>query len=155
MDLRPVKRSAERSITKFQDAFSDLFNRFFENWDLIPSMEGRTWWPLLDVNERENEFVIRAELPGMKSEDIQLTVQGNVLTISGEKLEKTEEEKKGKYYHVERRYGSFRRDVTLPSSVDADKIEAGMENGVLTVTLPKTEQAKPKKISVHEHALTK
>lgn len=150
---RSIRRRNEPGLTKFQDAVSDLFNRFFEGWDLGTEMEGRTWWPLLDVAEREDELIVKADLPGMKAQDIDIHLEGNVLTLSGQKTA-GEEEKDENLYRCERRYGSFRRSITLPSTVDAEKIEASYDNGVLTVVVPKSEAAKPKKIKVQEHQLT-
>jgi len=124
-----------------------LFNRFFgSDWPLEPFRPGY-FWPVLDIAERDDEVLVKAEIPGMKAEDIDISVQGNVLTISGEKKE-SKEDKGEEYYHVERRYGTFRRDVNLSSAVDVDKIKAEYRDGVLTITLPKTEQAKPKRIAV-------
>jgi HSP20 family protein len=86
-------------------------------------------------------------VPGCKAEDIDISVYGNTLTISGEKKE-TEEEKRKDYYHVESTYGSFRRDLTLPTEVDESKIDAVCKNGVLTITLPKAEKSKAVKVKV-------
>lgn len=151
---RAIRRRAESGVARFQDAVSELFNRFFEEADLGAGLEGRTWWPMLDIAEREDELLIKAELPGMKSEDIDISVEGNMLTVSGEKTV-TEEDKREDFYHTERRYGAFRRTITLPSTVDADNVQASYENGVLSIVVPKTEAAKPKKIKVQEHVLTK
>lgn len=97
--------------------------------------------------DSENEIVVKAEVPGCKAEDIDISVHGNTLTISGEK--KAEEEKKEKgYYHLERSYGSFRRELSLPGDVDPDKVEASCKNGVLTVTLPKSEREKAVKAKI-------
>ena len=87
------------------------------------------------------------QVPGLKPEDIQISVQGNLLTISGEK-KKSVEEKKESHHHVERRYGTFRREITLSSAVDPEKIQAEYHEGVLTVTMPKTQLAKPKRVPV-------
>jgi HSP20 family protein len=133
-------------LWRLRDEMNDLFGRFFEDWPLAGTRQ-ETWWPVLDIAEHEDAVVVNAELPGLKSDEIDISVQNNVLTISGQKKE-SKEEKGEEYYHVERRFGSFRRDVTLPASVDADKVEASYRDGVLTITLPKTEQAKPKRIEV-------
>ncbi|MBM3239356.1 Hsp20/alpha crystallin family protein [Candidatus Poribacteria bacterium] len=107
----------------------------------------RGWAPAIDMFERENEVVLRAEVPGMSKEEINISVLGNTLTISGER--KTEEEvKEDDYYCCERSYGRFQRDITLPQGVDAGKIKASYKNGVLEVVLPKTAEAKPKQIEV-------
>ena len=100
-----------------------------------------------NVFEKEDKFVVKAELPGMREDDIDVSVVGDTLTIKGEK--KTEAEvKEDDYYHCERSYGSFFRSVALPSHVDAKKIEASYEEGVLEITLPKVPEVKPKKVPV-------
>jgi HSP20 family protein len=105
------------------------------------------WAPLVDITEDEKEYLIKAELPEMKKEDVKLTVQDNVLTISGER--KYEKEEKGKKYHrVERAYGSFMRSFTLPEDSDGAKVSADYKDGVLQIHLPKSEKAKPKSVDV-------
>jgi HSP20 family protein len=105
------------------------------------------WAPLVDITEDEKEYVIKAELPEVKKEDVKLTVHDDVLSISGER--KYEKEEKGKKYHrVERAYGSFTRSFTLPEDADASKVAADYKDGVLKVHLPKSEKAKPKSIEV-------
>jgi len=122
----------------------DLFGAFFGDW---PMFSERAVWPAIDVADSENEIVVKAEVPGCKAEDIDISVHGNTLTISGEK--KAEEEKKEKgYYHLERSYGSFRRELSLPGDVDPDKVEASCKNGVLTVTLSKSEKEKAVKVKI-------
>jgi HSP20 family protein len=103
--------------------------------------------PRLDVIDRENEVVLRAEVPGVKKEDLEVTIHGDLLTIRGEvKREAGEEE--GEYRWRERSYGSFSRSVPLPAGVDADKIKVTFKNGILEILLPRTEQAKGRKIPV-------
>lgn len=105
------------------------------------------WSPLVDIAEDEKEYLIKAELPEVKKEDVKLTIQDNVLSISGER--KYEKEEKGKKYHrVERAYGSFMRSFTLPEDADGSKVSAEYKDGVLKVHLPKSEKAKPKAIEV-------
>jgi len=105
------------------------------------------WTPLADITEDEKEYLIKAELPELKREDVKVTVENGVLTISGErKFEK--EEKKKKYHRVERGYGSFVRSFSLPDDADANMVKAEFKNGVLMVHLPKNEKAKPKQIEV-------
>lgn len=140
--LAPRRRGG--TLTGFHDAFDDLFNRFFG--DFAGETAGG-WVPALDVAEGEDAVTVKAELPGVQPDDIDLTVEGNSLILSGEKKE-TREENEGAYHHVERRYGRFRRTVPLPAGVDAEKIEATHHDGVLTITLPKSEAAKPRRISV-------
>jgi HSP20 family protein len=110
-------------------------------------VEERGWMPAVDVFEKADKFVVKAELPGMKEDDIDVSVVGDTLSIRGEK--KTETEIKDEdYYRCERSYGSFYRSIPIPSNVDANKIEASFEDGVLEVALPKSAKVKPKKIAV-------
>jgi HSP20 family protein len=103
--------------------------------------------PAVDILERENDYTIKVELPGVDKKDVKITVLNDVMTIKGEKQQ--ESEKKGENYHrVERSYGSFQRSFTMPSSVASDKIDASYDNGVLSISLPKLEEAKPKEIEV-------
>lgn len=105
------------------------------------------WSPLVDIEESEKEYLIKAELPEVKKEDVKISVQEDVLTISGER--KSEKEEKGKKYHrVERCYGSFMRSFTLPEDADGTKVTAEYKDGVLRIHLPKSEKAKPKAIEV-------
>lgn len=105
------------------------------------------WSPLVDISEDEKEYVIKAEVPEMKKEEIKITVHDDVLSISGER--KYEKEDKGKKYHrVERAYGSFMRSFTLPEDADGSKVNAEYKDGILKVHLPKSEKAKPKAIEV-------
>ncbi len=101
----------------------------------------------LDVSENENAYMVRASVPGLQPEDLDINLQDNTLTIQGET--RSESEREGEQWHLrERRFGRFQRSITLPNNVDVDKVDARYENGVLTLTLPKTEEAKPRKISV-------
>ena len=105
------------------------------------------WSPLVDITEDEKEYPIKADLPEVKKEDVKLTVQDDVMCISGER--KYEKEEKGKKYHrVERAYGSFMRSFSLPEDADGSKVNAEYKDGVLKVHLPKSEKAKPKSIEV-------
>jgi HSP20 family protein len=105
------------------------------------------WSPLVDIEESEKEYVIKAELPEIKKEDVKVTVENDVLTITGER--KFEKEEKGKKYHrVERSYGSFARSFALPEDADGTKVSAEYKDGVLRIHLPKSEKAKPKTIEV-------
>jgi HSP20 family protein len=105
------------------------------------------WSPVVDISEDDKEYLVKAELPDIKKEDIKLSVHDNALSISGER--KYEKEEKGKKYHrVERAYGSFLRSFTLPEDADASKVTAESKDGILNVHLPKSEKAKPKSIEV-------
>jgi HSP20 family protein len=106
------------------------------------------WAPLADITEDDKEYVIKAELPDVKKEDVKVTVENGVLTISGERKFEREEKKK-KYHRVERAFGTFVRSFSLPDVADASKVKAEFKNGMLTVHLPKSEHAKPKQIEVN------
>ena len=124
-----------------------LFDDFFGRSPLRLPVEERGWMPAVDVFEKEDKFVVKAELPGMKEDDINVSVVGDTLSIKGEK--KTETEIKDEdYYRCERSYGTFYRSIPIPSNVDANKIEASFDDGVLEVALPKSAKIKPKKIAV-------
>ena len=132
-------------MARLHGEMDDLFDGFFKGLDR--PFAGYKAWPAIDVAEEENAIVVRAEVAGCKAEDIDISVYGNTLTISGEK--KFEEEKKEKgYYHVESTYGSFRRELTLPTDVDPGKVEAACNDGVLSITLPKAASAKAVKVKV-------
>ena len=105
------------------------------------------WSPLVDIVEDENEYRIKAELPAMKKEDVRLTVDNGVLTISGERKYE-QEEKQEKHHRIERAYGSFLRRFSLPEDADGSKVTADYKDGVLHVHLPKSEKAKPKSIEI-------
>jgi HSP20 family protein len=125
---------------------STLFQESFIRPSSLMAQDGLTSLPL-DISETEDEFVIRASLPGVKPEDVQITVHGDTLTIQSET--KAEEEKKGERWHLrERRSGSFQRSLSLATPVNSDKAQAQFEHGVLTLVLPKSEAAKPRQIKV-------
>jgi HSP20 family protein len=136
------------NVLTARDPFFRLVDSLF-NQDLLPSEEvsNRTWMPPVDIQETAEAYRLVAELPGMTKEDINITLENNVLRLSGErKFEK--DIKKDGYQRVERTYGTFARAFTLPSQVNHDKVEASFENGLLTISVPKAEQAKPRKITI-------
>ena len=147
MTLVPVKKRerGRGELTRLHEDMDDLFRSFFEPWEM--QTWARSRWPAIDIGETDDAFMVKAEVPGCKAEDIDISVHGNMLTISGEKKQEIQEKEKG-YYHIERSYGSFRRDLNLASDVDAEKIEAMCKDGVLSIKLPKTEKAKPIKVEV-------
>jgi len=129
-----------------RDAMNLLFQDSFVRPGGVPAQSGLAALPL-DVSETENEFVVKASMSGIKPDDVQITVHGDTLTIRGES--KVEEEKKGEHWHIrERRFGVFQRSLSLSAPVDSDKAQAEFEHGVLTLTLPKSEAAKPRQIKV-------
>jgi HSP20 family protein len=142
------------ALDRFHSEIDRLFERFFEQpaWGgsrLAPEAWSRSgvWSPSLDVSETSDEIVVRAEAPGVDPKDFDISVSGDVLAICGEKREQSEEHR-GNLYRSERRFGSFRRSVRLPESVDADKIEAEYDKGVLTIRLSKSEKAVGRRIPV-------
>jgi HSP20 family protein len=145
MALVPFNKRNRNGLARLHSEMDDLFDGFFRGLDR--PFAGYKTWPTIDVAEEENAVVVRAEVPGCKAEDIDISVYGNTLTISGEK--KLEEEKKEKgYYYMESTYGSFRREVALPTDVDQGKIDAVCKDGVLSITLPKAASAKAVKVKV-------
>ncbi len=120
--------------------FDDAFTRPFslrEGWSA----------PAIDMYQTDDEIVVKAALPGLKAEDVQINITGEVLTLKGEM--KQQEEKKEKAWHIrEQRWGTFERSVVLPTDVVSDKAKAEFENGILTITLPKAEEVKPKVINI-------
>lgn len=136
-----------REAVSLRDAMNALFQESFIRPTSLLSQDGSALLPL-DVSENENEFVIKASVPGVKPEDVQISVHGGTLTIRGES--RAEEEKKGDRWHLrERRFGTFQRSLTLGMPVVADKAVANYEHGVLTLVLPKAEEAKPRQIKVN------
>lgn len=109
--------------------------------------DGGQWFPEVDITEEKDRLLVRADLPGMKQEDISVEVSEGALTIRGERKEEAAT-KEGKMYRMERSYGSFLRSFTLPAGVDASKVNASYKNGVLEITLPKFAEAKTKQIKV-------
>ena len=135
-------------LEEMERRFQDIFGRSVlpAVWRSIPTLE-MGWAPAIEVFEKEDKFVVKAELPGMKEEDIDISVVGDTLTVKGERKAESEV-KEEDYYCCERSYGSFSRSIAVPSNVDAKKIEASYEDGVLEVSLPKTVETKPTKVSV-------
>ena len=107
-----------------------------------------TWSPAIDLFEDKDNVIVKAELPGMKKEEIDVSLHEGTLTISGERKSEREE-KEGETYRSERFYGRFQRSVLLPGSVSVEKVSANYKDGVLTITMPKSEEAKPKQIQVN------
>jgi HSP20 family protein len=136
-----------REMVTLRDAMDRLFDDAFTRpWSLTDA--GRLGMaPSVDMFETENDVVIKASLPGMKAEDVEINVTGEMLTLKGESKEKSEVKEKA--YHVrEQRWGSFERSLALPTTVLPDKAKAEFEDGILTITLPKAEEVKPKTITV-------
>ena len=149
---RPQKdltvRQPSREMEEIGKYFEDIFGRPFlpAAWRRVPAEE-MIWAPSIEVAEKEDKFLVKVELPGVKEEDIEISIAGNTLTIEGKKETESAVEKKG-FYYTESSYGSFSRSMTIPSTIDANKIEANCDKGVLEITLPKTPEVKPKKIKL-------
>jgi HSP20 family protein len=136
-----IKRKPQRDLSRWGfDSFLDDFfgDSFFSN---------STSFPRVDVKDEEKQYVVEAELPGLTEKDLDVKVENNLLTISSKKSEEKEEKKDG-YIIKERRASSFCRSFTLPDHTDREKIEAHFKNGLLTLTIPKTEEAAPKEIEI-------
>jgi len=133
---------------RFEKQLSQLFDDFFE---MKPSSLFETrWMPSIDVDEDENGIHVKAEIPGIEEKDLHVVIEQNMLTISGEKSEEKKSENK-RYVVSERQFGSFYRSIALPEGIDANKITAKFKNGVLHIEIPRTEEAKPKKITIDVH----
>lgn len=135
-----------RELAAVQARLNRIFSEPYENGD--DSLTQASWVPAVDVFENaQHELVLKAELPGVKKEDIDLKVENNTLTIRGERKREFETKEDG-YHRVERTYGSFARSFTLPTTVNADGVKAEYKDGVLTVTLPPREEAKPRQVQI-------
>ena len=138
-----------RQLEALQHGLGSLFSRSPAQWpeNQEEPMAVAEWAPLVDISEDDKEYLIKAELPEVKKEDVKVTAEEGTLTITGER--KFEKEEKGKKYHrVERSYGGFMRNFSLPDDASAAKVSAEFKDGVLTVHLTKTEKAKPQQIEV-------
>ena len=147
--------ASNSTVTRWTPAPSFLgptFARFFDE-ALEPfgaredRMSTRSWAPPVDIKETPDSLVLSAELPGIDKKDVHINIEENVLTISGERSF-SRDEKKEDYHRIERVYGSFSRSFTLPRNVKLDAVKANFDNGVLTVTIPKAEESKPRKIAI-------
>lgn len=146
-----IRWEPAREISSLQQEMNRLFNTFFD----VPAGGATTggnggarrWVPAMDLVETDEHFVLRADLPGMSHDDVDLSLEDNVLTLSGERKSEHEERGEG-FYRVERASGAFSRSLTLPEGVDGDAIQATFDKGVLEVRIPKPEQRKPRKLQI-------
>ena len=140
-----------RDLVGIREEMNRLFDDFFTGWPWPERRKGLLegeWAPSIDVAETDEEVVVTAELPGIKQDDVDITIIDDVLMLKGEKKEEKEVKEKN-YHRIERSYGSFQRSVRLPTGVQADKAKAKYKDGVLQVTIPKVEEAKPKQIKIN------
>lgn len=130
--------------------FEAQMNRLFNGWPEWMDNESTAWTPAVDLKENENDYELIADLPGMTKDDINLTVVDDVVTLKGERKNEQETDKEG-YHRIERSYGAFQRSFRIPEGVEANKVDAHFNDGVLKVKLPKSEARKPKQIEVKVH----
>jgi HSP20 family protein len=151
MKLFPVIRYSSAPSRVWPDTtqlFDEFFTDFpFPRWD---AARRENWMPAVDVLEKDGNLILRAEVPGMNQKDIDLKLEGNVLTMKGEK-KSSEEQNDGNYRRIESCYGGFTRSFTLPETVDRDKIHADYKDGILTITIPQKPEVKPREIPVSVH----
>ena len=143
-----VRWEPVRELTSLQNDMNRLFNTFFDT----PSTGNggntpRRWIPAMDLVETDEHFVLKADLPGLAEEDVNLEVEDNVLTVSGERQAEHEDKREG-YVRVERSYGAFRRSLTLPEGIDPERVTASFDKGVLEVRIPKPEERKPRRVAI-------
>jgi HSP20 family protein len=145
-----VRWEPVRELSSLQNEMNRLFNTFFDT--PTPGHGGngnslRRWIPAMDLVETDEHFVLKADLPGLDEGDVNIEVEDNVLTVSGERLAEHEDKREG-YVRVERAYGSFRRSLTLPEGVEPEGVSATFAKGVLEVRIPKPEERKPRRVAI-------
>jgi HSP20 family protein len=148
--MNDITRRPSRDVgwSLFEDPFDNLFEGFFRPMRTTGAAGQRAMTPAVDIVERAGEYVVKADLPGIQKDDIDVTLQDGLLTITGETKSETEEKEGDQVIRQERRYGKFTRSIQLGQDVDENKVKAAFNDGVLQLTLPKKEEVQPKKISV-------
>ena len=142
-----VRWDPARELDTLQGEMNRLFSSFFDTPTPGNGATVRRWIPAMDLVETEDHFVLKADLPGMTESDVNVELEGNVLTISGERKIEHEAKKDG-YYRLERTSGTFSRALTLPEGIDTDAVAATFDNGVLEVRIPKPAEAKPRRVQI-------
>jgi len=144
-----IRWEPARELPTIQQEINRLFGSFFDGPVSATTNGGlaRRWIPPVDLVEQDDEFVLRADLPGVGQDDVKVELDENVLTVSGERHSEQKERKEG-YYRFERASGSFSRSLTLPEGVDPEAIKANFDNGVLEVRIPKPQQRKPQRVAI-------
>jgi HSP20 family protein len=137
-------------LDTIQNEMNRLFNTFFDQPNPTGRGNGtmRRWLPPMDLVETADHYVLRADLPGLPNGDVNVQLEENVLTISGERKAEHKDQHEGYYYRLERAFGAFSRSLTLPDGVDADGVEAHFDRGVLEIRIPKPEQRKPRTVQI-------
>jgi HSP20 family protein len=134
-----------RELNSLQSEMNRLFNTAFDSGSSGPALQ--RWVPPMDLVESGDQFVLRADLPGMSEEDIQIELEDGTLTVSGERKAEHEQREEG-FHRVERSFGTFARSLTLPKGIDGDAVSASFDRGVLEIRIPKPEERKPRRISI-------
>ncbi len=142
-----VRWDPVRELDSFQTDMNRLFDGFFGVRNGASGGGHRRWIPAMDLVETDEHLVLRADLPGLSEDDVEVEIKDGVLTVSGERKAEHEEKQEG-YYRVERAFGRFSRSLTLPKGIDPEAVTASFTNGVLEVRIPKPEERKPRKISI-------
>lgn len=142
-------RRPKRHLFDIYDGMDRIFDDFFGRWPAFLRAESRDWdWrPPVDISETDDNVEIRAEIPGLSEKDVSVSVTDNVLTLKGEKKHESEVNEEN-YHRVERAYGHFHRSFTLPANLQTDNAKATFKDGVLTLSIPKAEEVKPKEIKI-------
>ena len=148
--IRRTRRPLLAPARAFGD-FDQMLAGFFRPVSNLATLDSNGWTPAVDIRETNEAFVVEAELPGMSKGDVDVTFEDSVLTISGERTfeDEGDEGEEKNYRRIERRYGSFSRSFTLPREVNGDAVKAAFKDGLLTVTVPKKEQVKPRTIKIN------
>jgi HSP20 family protein len=148
-----IKYNPSRNLLEFEREFNRMFNSFGDRFGLTKSKEtdaeyeNAVWMPLTDIYEDKDKFTLKIDLPGIKKEDVKISYTNGNLNISGERVQESEN-KDAKCHRMEKSYGKYFRSFSLPELIQADKINAEFNNGQLTITVPKAEEAKPKEIEI-------
>jgi HSP20 family protein len=147
--ILPWKRKKDNIVTEYRRDLDNLYDRFFEP-NFLPSSflfdEGK-WGPTLDISEGRKDITVRAEIPGIEAKDFDISIDGRLLTIKGEKKQERKQREET-YYRVERSYGYFNRTIQLPAEVNPDKVEATYKRGILKIKLPKSKENESKRIKI-------
>lgn len=145
--IKRNRRPLAEPASLFPD-FDHMMAGFFRPMGDLPTMSPAGWTPAVDVQETDDAYLLEAELPGLNKDDVNVSFEDGVLTLTGERKFEEETEEKN-YRRIERRYGTFSRSFNLGRHIDSDKVEATFKDGLLTVTVPKTEAVKPRTIEIH------
>ena len=140
-----VRWDPARELDSLQGEVNRVFDAFFGNGGSVARQ--RRWVPAIDLVETDDHLVLRADLPGLTEDDVNIEIKDNVLTVSGQRKAEHEERQEG-FYRVERAFGGFSRSLSLPEGVDADQVSAGFDKGVLEIRVPKPEERKPHRVQI-------